>query len=179
MFSKRVNKKSLSYYILLALEKSIDGYVRFDDLIHHSDSYAYGSRWEYSLKKSELSQALKRLRERELIKQDKINTGELVLKLTELGRDALGLEVEEKWDGKWRIVIFDIPEQKRVVRNMFRRRLKDWGFQRWQQSVWVTKRNVTKKLKLLINDLKIGDWIAIIESDDVDIGNKILDGRIT
>lgn len=179
MSTKRVNKKSLSYYILLTLEKSIDGYVRFDDLIHHSGSYAYGSRWDYPVKKSELSQALKRLRERGFIKQDMVNTNELILKLTDLGRDALGLEVEEEWDGKWRIVIFDIPEQKRVIRNLFRRRLKEWGFKKWQQSVWVTKRDVTEKLKILIADLKIEDWIAVIESEDISISNKLLNGRPT
>lgn len=97
-----------------------------------------------------------------------------------MGREALGLEFSEKdWDGRYRIVIFDIPEQKRVIRNLFRRRLKEWGFTRWQQSVWVTKRNVTNKLKILIADLKIEDWIAVIESDDVSIGNKLLDGRST
>ena len=179
MATKGVIKKSLSFHILLTLEKAVDGYVRFDDLIHHSGRYAYHDGWEYPLKKSILAQALKRLRERGLIIEDKRDTNQLVLRLTELGKDALGLEIEEEWDGKYRIVIFDIPEQKRVVRNMFRRRLKDWGFIRWQQSVWITKRNVTKKLKLLIDDLKIEDWIAVIESDQVDIGNIMLDGRPT
>lgn len=165
-----VKNNSLSYFILIALEKSIDGYVEFDNFIHHP-------LWERTVKKSELSQALKRLRERGLIKENKIDTNELIWKLTELGREALGIETEEEWDGKWRMVIFDIPEQKRVVRNLFRRNLKRWGFKQLQQSVWVTRRNVVERLKSLVIDLKIEDWVAVVESDNVSFGNKILNGR--
>lgn len=169
----KVRKNSLSYFILLALEKSIDGYLTFEN-------FAYHPLWiERNIKKSELSQALKRLREKGYIEKDETNTNEIIFKLVDLGRDALGVETDEEWDGKWRIVIFDIPEQKRVIRNLFRRRLKDWEFRRWQQSVWVTKRNITTKLRLLIQDLKIEDWIAVIESEDILIGNKLLDGRLT
>ncbi len=173
-----VRKNSLSYYILLALEKAVDGIVRFDDFVNNPSYYAYSSGWEYPLDKSELAQAFKRLRERGLIKEDKVDGSKVIFKLTELGKDALGTEFDESdWDGKWRIVIFDIPEQKRIIRNLFRRRLKGWGFIRWQQSVWITKRNLTKELRLLIGDLKIEDWIAVIEAEDVLIGNKVLDGR--
>lgn len=174
MATKGVTKKSLSWYILLGLEKAVDGYVKFEDFVYNSGFYVQGMR---EVDKSEFSQALKRLRERGLIKKYNVDVNKVILQLTDLGRNALGLEVEEEWDGKYRIVIFDIPEQKRVVRNLFRRRLKEWGFRRWQQSVWVSKRNVTKRLKILIADLKIEDWIAVIESEDISIGNKLLDGR--
>lgn len=168
-----VKKNSLSHLILLAIEKTIDGYVRLEDFAYHHYRYRWGIP---DIDKSELSQAIKRLRERGLIIRDTIDIDQVILKLTNLGEEAL--DIEEAWDGKWRIVIFDIPEQKRIIRNLFRRRLKAWGFKRWQQSVWITKRNVSKKLRLLIRDLKIEDWIAIIESDDTMIGNRLLDGRL-
>lgn len=165
-----IQKNSLSYLILLTLEKSLDGYMAFED-------FAYHPMWDRNIKKSEFSQALKRLREKGYIKEDKTDVNKIIFKLIDLGRDALGLEIEEEWDGKWRIVIFDIPEEKRIIRNLLRRRLKGWGFRRWQQSVWITKRNVTQKLRLLITDLQIENWIAVIESEEVLIGNKLLDGR--
>ncbi|MBU1031941.1 hypothetical protein KKE03_03410 [Patescibacteria group bacterium] len=171
-----VKKNSLSYFILLALEKTVDGYIRFEDFAYHAYRYRWGIP---KLKQSEFSQALKRLRERGLVTKDITNTNEIILKLTDLGREVLGHETEEEWDGKWRIVIFDIPEEKRIIRNLFRRRLKGWGFKKWQQSVWITKKNVSRKIRLLIHDLKIEDWIAVIESEDTSIGNRLLDGRIT
>lgn len=171
----RVNKNSLSYFILLALEKSIDGVVYFNEFVNNPGYWAYGTGKH--IDKSQFAQAIKRLREKGLIIKDVENDDQIILKLTEHGRQLVEGEKDEEWDGKWRIVIFDIPEQKRVIRNLFRRRLKEWGFRKWQQSVWISKRNVTKKLRLLIDDLKIEDWIAVIESDDTTIGNKILNGR--
>src|SRR3990167_4036341 len=38
------------------------------------------------------------------------------------------LKKDKKWDGKWRIVIFDIPETERRMRNFFRKKLAEIGF---------------------------------------------------
>ena len=81
------------------------------------------------------------------------------------------MDQNKQWDKKWRIVIYDIPEDKRGVRDLFRRRLKEWGFKLWQKSTWITKKNVTEKLRRLIKQLGISDWVAVIESDDPAIPN--------
>lgn len=162
-----IYKKSLSRAILFALEKSVDGYVRFEDLMFNPGFYAYSS-WEgRPLKKSTLAQALKRLREKGLINEDRMDTNKVVFKLTEVGKDILGLDEfnEKTWDGKWRIVIFDIPEQKRLIRDLFRRNLKKWGFKHLQKSVWISKRNIFGKLTSYIKDLGIEKWVIVMESD--------------
>ncbi|MGB4076771.1 MAG: hypothetical protein WBK28_03650 [Minisyncoccia bacterium] len=41
------------------------------------------------------------------------------------------------WDGKWRIILFDIPERRRVTRNELRAFLQRVGFVRLQDSAWV------------------------------------------
>lgn len=41
------------------------------------------------------------------------------------------------WDGKWRVLIFDIREKRRRVRTQLRRLLQGAGFVRVQDSVWV------------------------------------------
>ena len=106
---------------------------------------------------------------------EKSKTRKIILKLTSLGNDALsdiGV-IEREWDGIFRIVIFDIPEQKRIIRDLFRRRLRDWGFRIWQKSVWVSKNNVTDKLRQLIGKLEIKDWVAVVESKDPSLKNII------
>lgn len=164
------SKKSLTNLTLLILEKSIDGYLRFDDLIHHSGRYAYGGGWDRPLKKSALALALKRLRENGFI--DLIDDKELSFRLTDKGRDkALWTRmklVDEKWDGKWRIVIWDVPEKRRVARDLLRYKLKWLGFKQLQKSVWVTKKNCTQALRDFIKKLGIKDWVVVIESDNVD-----------
>lgn len=164
----KIRKGSISEFTLLALEKAVDGYLRFDDLLHKPKIYAYGGGWDRVFKKSEFSQGLKRLREKGLIKYEHDKTNQLIIKLTNLGKDALGdLSVSgQDWDGKFRVVAFDIPETKRVIRALFRRRLNDWGFKPMQKSVWISQHNVTQKLRQLINKLEINQWVSVIESDD-------------
>src|SRR3989344_5086632 len=41
------------------------------------------------------------------------------------------------WDGKWRVLIFDINERRRRIRDQLRRLLQGAGFVRMQDSVWV------------------------------------------
>lgn len=172
----KIKKGSLSQTILLILEKGVDGYVRFEDFAYHHYRYHYGYP---DLKKSALGAALKRLREGGLVEKD-VKSGEVILKLTKLGRDALGKKFDpNKWDGKFRIVIFDIPENKRGVRDLFRRRLKDWEFKNWQRSVWVTKNNITLELRKLIVDLEIEPWVAVVESEDPALNNITFNDRGT
>src|SRR3989344_2971454 len=160
-------KESLSDLVLLVLEKAVDGIARFEDFAHHSHYYSYGR--SYPIKKSAISKAIKRLREQGLI--DFINKEEkqLVLRLTDPGRDkALWvkmMEDEEKWDGKWRLVFWDIPEQKRAVRDLLRGKLKRLGFVRWQKSVWASKKNCTEILRSYVRSVGIEEWVFVVESD--------------
>jgi len=159
----KAKKGSIGYYLLLALEKTAEGLVLLDGFSYSAQRRALLGLPEYT-KKSSIAQTLRRLRKRGLIEQEKDDEGKIILKLTALGNDFLGKE--EKWDGKYRIVIWDIPEKKRRVRDLFRRRLRGWGFKHWQKSVWVSKGNVADKLRKLVSDLEMEGLIAIIESDD-------------
>lgn len=154
---KARRRGSLSWWTLLVLEKAVDGYVKFEDFI-------YNPLFERPVKKSELSLVLKRLREQGLIEQVRLKD-DVIIKLTEEGRDLVGNFQDQDWDGKWRIVIFDIPEEKRIIRNLFRRNLKKWGFKHLQKSVWISKRNVFERLTNYIKELEIGRWVTVIEAD--------------
>lgn len=161
-------KKSLTNLILLVLEKTVDGVVRFDHFINNPHFYAYYGGWDRPLKKAELAQAFKRLRERGLI--DFVSNDKLAYRLTDKGRQKAvweSVRIEDgEWDGKWRLVIFDIPEKRRNARNLLRHSLKEWGFVPWQRSVWATKKNCTKALRNFIKGVGIGDWVMVVESDN-------------
>lgn len=66
-----------------------------------------------------------------------------ILKLTKEGQlEALFQKAKLEpgrvnWDGKWRMVVFDVPEQARAVRNRLRSLLKEFGFYSLQASVYV------------------------------------------
>lgn len=166
-------KNSFTNFILLALEKTVDGYVRLEDLLYNPGFYAYGSGWDKPLKKSELARTVKRLRVSGLI--ELTEGDEIILKLTDSGMNrALWAKmkmIDEKWDGYWRMVIWDIPEKRRATRDLLRMKLKQLGFQRWQKSVWASKKNCTDILRKFIKEVGIDDWVMVIESKNVgDVG---------
>lgn len=106
---------------------------------------------------------IRKLRDEGLVEQVKLKE-DILFKLTDAGEDILGNDPKH-WNGKWRIVIFDIPEQKRIIRNMFRRNLKKWGFKNLQKSVWISKRDVFEKLSNYVKDLGIEQWVILIEAN--------------
>ena len=152
--------------ILLVLEKSIDGYIRLEDFAYHHYRYHYGIT---KLKQASLAQALKRLREGGLI--ELVSDEKLAYRLTDKGREKAVLasfsQEDEEWDGKWRLIMFDVPEKRRSARDVLRRKLKDWGFVHFQQSVWGTKKNCTKALRDFIKSVGIEDWVMVVESDNI------------
>lgn len=163
-----MKKKSLTGLVLLVLEKSVDGYVRFEDFTVHHYRYKYGVP---NLKKTALALVLKRLREQGLV--ELISDQELVYRLTDSGKDkVLWMKMmleDELWDGKWRVVVWDIPEKRRAARDLLRYKLKWLGFKQLQKSVWITKKNCTLILRNYVKQLGITDWVIVMESDNVGI----------
>ena len=67
---------------------------------------------------------------------------EMTMVLTERGRKrALRYKISElsiptplRWDKKWRIIIFDIPEKRKGAREVFRQKIAELGFVQFQKS---------------------------------------------
>jgi DNA-binding transcriptional regulator PaaX len=75
----------------------------------------------------------------------KIDKGKKFIVITEKGKkylQKLDLEMSmsknhRSWDGKWRVIVFDISEKKRKLRDEIRGVFVRVGFKRLQDSVWV------------------------------------------
>ena len=100
--------------------------------------------------------------------------------LTNKGKKAaLFLSIEDKikkrkkWDKKWRILIFDIPENKRRYRQTVRNVLRDLGFFRLQKSVWVFPYDVKEYLYNILPGFREGDWFEYIVADKISSQVKI------
>ena len=86
------------------------------------------------------------------------------LKLTAKGERALHLMTlkyqhhgqSRKWDGKWRVVVFDIPEKRKGLRPKLRSALVSLGFYRLQNSVWVYPHECEDLLTLIKVDVELG-----------------------
>ena len=111
-----------------------------------------------------------------LIKQGFITYENNFLRLTKKGEERL-LKLEasnyqipkpKRWDGKWRVLIFDIKENRKTIRDKVRRTLDSLGFVRLQDSVWVFPYDCEDLIVLLKADFKIGKDLLYMIVDSIE-----------
>lgn len=73
-----------------------------------------------------------------------------------------------KWDKKWRVIIFDIPEKKRKVREQMRRFFVAAGLRRLQDSVWVYPHDCEDIIALLKTEFGVGRDILYMIVDEIE-----------
>jgi DNA-binding transcriptional regulator PaaX len=95
------------------------------------------------------------------------------LKLMTLEKDNFKFNKPQKWDKKWRIVIFDIPQRRRLQRDKLRFTLKQIGFVKLQHSVWVYPYDCEELITLLKLDFKVGKEILYIIAEKIE-NDKLL-----
>jgi len=103
--------------------------------------------------------------------------GKQYARITELGRKALAFEQEKarlsdtkkrRWNGRWRVIIFDIPERRRQTRDRLRNLMQETGFVRLQDSVWVFPYDCEDFISLVKAELKIGSAILYMVVEHIE-----------
>lgn len=92
-----------------------------------------------------LKKIVKEFREERLVEYREKKNGSVEIVLSEKGKkkvlefniDNIKIQKPLKWDRKWRVAFFDIPEKRRSERNILRNKLKELGFREIQKSVFV------------------------------------------
>lgn len=74
----------------------------------------------------------------------------------------------KQWDGRWRIVIYDIKERRKNDRRKFQRTLLSLGFLRLQDSIWIYPYDCEDLIALLKADFKIGKDILYIIAEKIE-----------
>jgi DNA-binding transcriptional regulator PaaX len=131
-------------------------------------------QWEDAKRRGLLKSTIKRLEKQKLVSW-KERDGELQLTLEEKGIkkvlkykiDQLAIKETSKWDGLFRIVTFDIPENNRIAREMFRKKLIELGFQRLQKSVFVIRFACKDEIDFLRHSLEIAPYVLYIVAKDI------------
>jgi CRISPR-associated endonuclease Cas2 len=88
--------------------------------------------------------------------------------LSRLTLERYGVSVRKRWDGRWRVLIFDVPEYRKGVRDKVRRTLISVGFKQLQKSVWVYPHDCEDFVVLLKADLKIGKDVLYLIVDELE-----------
>ncbi|MFC1757116.1 hypothetical protein ACFLZC_03105 [Patescibacteria group bacterium] len=137
-----------------------------------------GEEWK-DLERRALHRAIKSLYESKLIDTQISDDGVVVLKLNKKGKkkvlkyELFNMEIPKmiKWDGKWRIVLFDIPEKDKKDRDALRYHLKKLRFFEYQKSVFAHPFDCKNEIDFLIEFYNIRPYVRfmIVESMDNDL----------
>ena len=78
------------------------------------------------------------------------------------------LPTPEKWDGKWRMVVFDIPEEAKGKRNLLRGLLKKNNFYQLQASVYINPYPLHREAVQYLQQSGLISYIRIIKVEEMD-----------
>lgn len=79
------------------------------------------------------------------------------------------------WDKRWRVIIFDIPEKYKRVREMFRDHLKMMGFYMLQRSVWVHPYPCFNEIEFLRQIYKVEIDVTYILAQKIENSDYLID----
>ena len=80
---------------------------------------------------------------------------------------------KEEWDGKWRMVTFDIPNTYRKGRNTFVYRLKMGGFYKLQESIFLYPYNCKKEIDAFVKLFKLEKYVRFGLLDFIDNQDRL------
>lgn len=155
------------------------------DIYDTSSSHTFREAWnpefrkfrrEYEKKQSreKVSQFIAYLKRKGHIKIKNLEQKQAIL-ITKKGTDKIlkiQLKIKEKkkrLDGKWQMIIFDIPEKKRHLRDLLRESLQFLGYKMLQQSVWVCPYDVFKETEAVLRRYSLDPYIKSFLIEEVEI----------
>ncbi|MBI4652769.1 hypothetical protein HY750_00755 [Candidatus Kuenenbacteria bacterium] len=78
-------------------------------------------------------------------------------------------EKKKRSDGKWQMIIFDIPEEKRNLRNLLRQNLQILEYKILQKSIWVSPYDVLKETEEIIRKYSLDSYVKLFLIEEVKI----------
>lgn len=81
--------------------------------------------------------------------------------------------IAKEKDGVWKLVIFDIPEKQRHVRNVIRAKLVSLGFQKWQNSIWISPYTLAPEIEAELNELAKHYFVRLIKTTNINITDDL------
>ena len=121
--------------------------------------------WAY---RNGLLRQLQRLERQQLLESEISPEGGRLHRLTAAGRlRALGgrdpeVSWRRDWDGVWRLILFDVPESQRKLRDKLRFYLQNQGFGYLQNSVWISPDPVAEQRAVLADGpVNVGSLILL------------------
>ena len=94
--------------------------------------------------------------------------GKREAKILELLGNSINFKIPKRWDGKWRVILFDIPEKDRIFRDILREHLRNLKFAKLQRSVFVSPHPFEKPISELVDIYSAHPYVRIITAEKID-----------
>lgn len=127
-----------------------------------------------SLERNRVWKALKYLEEQDSIRL--VDAGnERFVSITPKGERTLqGMRISEltprtpkRWDGLWRLVMFDIPLAHEAARIPMKQKLIDFGFEPYQKSVFIHPHNYRNEVLQVAEYLGVRDFVRFVTARSI------------
>jgi len=124
-----------------------------------------------------LKKAIQRLYLSRVIDYREDKSGVVTLVLSDKGKNQIlkfdlgKIEIKKpvKWDGLWRIIVFDIPETMNKARKALVLKMKDLEFYPLQKSVFVYPYDCKKEIDFIIEIFEVKPYVRYIIAKDIDV----------
>ena len=177
---RKNKKRTITRSILEVLDLSAEKALKAtDDFVYIFDRpYSILHRLlelgNQDISKPQFAVICSRLKKQKLIDISEEND-KTFIHITENGKKKLlqyklsGLKIKKPkvWDKKWRVVIFDIPEKRKLAREVLRQRLKELNFYQIQKSVWVHPYDISDIIEFLVTIYEIRPFVKLIVADSI------------
>src|SRR3990167_2789486 len=163
-------KKFILNILLSKLADLVKNYTRSLEYIEQERLYYALGPLRHFVSTNHFNQYLRRMEKRGWVERRKSGpeveirmTAHGVSHLRESRMQELVLKTMKKWDGKWRLVIFDIPEERKLNRKSFRYHIKSLGFKQVQKSVWAYPYPCIREISILCSRYQVEPYIVYFE----------------
>lgn len=130
-----------------------------------------------------LKLAIRKLYRSKMVDYKENNDGTVNIILTDNGKkrilkydlDKVQINKPVKWDGEWRMVIFDIPEDERQGRVALAEKLKELGFYPMQKSVFIHPYECKDEIDFITEIFNLSPYVRFLRVKNTDIDLDLKD----
>ena len=83
--------------------------------------------------------------------------------------DKIEIKKPARWDKLWRLVVFDIPEDKNLGRKALAAKLKELGFYPMQKSVYIYPYECKDEIDFITEIFELSPYVRFLRVKDIDI----------
>lgn len=123
----------------------------------------------------QISSVFDSMKRQKLIEYVRDKDGKTIVKITKKGEtklrtfdiELMAIKKPKRWDGKWRLVMFDIPIRFTKGREALRYHLKELNFFQFQKSAWIYPYPCEDEIIFIADFFGVGKYVEILTVETI------------